>query len=61
MKTKEIERLIKGNANATIKLIRLAVKGRDKKLKQVLELFKDDDIFTGRIVKYEIKNRMGLK
>ena len=61
MKTKEIKRQVKENAKATIDLIRSAIKGRNEKLKQVLELFKDDDIFTGRIIKMEIKNRMGLK
>ena len=61
MKSKEMERQVKENAKATINLIKLAVKGRNEKLKQVLNLFKDDDIFTGRIIKMEIKNRMKLK
>jgi len=33
----------------------------DKAIKEMIELFKDDSIYTGRIVKFEIKNRMFSK
>ena len=29
-------------------------------IKEILKIFKDDSIYTGRIVKFEIKNRLGV-